>query len=348
MKLIVPMCGKSSRFPGKPPKWMLPAYDGKPMVYWALSGLKFKKEDLVFAILQEHDQKFGVVEGLRNIFGPQTRIIIFEQPTRSQAETVSLTLEKAGINEAFLVKDSDNSFEVDVSEQIENYVCVASLNDFDMINPRNKSYVQVDRSGQIVNIREKTVISDLFNVGGYFFTSPQEFQKHYHKLASQKADWQSEIYLSDVIGAMLLAGIPFRVQPVQKYQDWGTVVEWEKALLSRKTYFVMLDGFVFERGSGIFSPRFDDVKPNESVVEALKNLALKDNKIIFISIRDQSYKGMTELQLQTVGLPFSDIIFDCPVSQYVMLTAAHPTLPFQTSLALEISPEDGYSMEKIP
>ena len=30
MKVILPCCGRSSRFPNQPPKWMLPAHDGQP------------------------------------------------------------------------------------------------------------------------------------------------------------------------------------------------------------------------------------------------------------------------------------------------------------------------------
>jgi len=326
---------------------MLPAYDGMPMIYWALSSLRYKKEDLILTVLSEHNEKFGVVNGLKEIFGNDICIVTLDQSTRSQAETVAKTLEIAGVNESFFVKDSDNGFELADLEQGDNYICVASLNDFDMINPRNKSYVQVDRRAQIINIREKVVISDLFSVGGYYFSSSDDFQRYYNKLLSDKTDWQTEIYISDVIGAMLLDGIPFRTQHISKYQDWGTITEWEKALLSRKTYFILLDGFLFERGSSLFSPRFQDVKANQNVVDAVRRLVLKGNKIIFISIRDKSYKELTEMQLSKLGLPFADIVFECPVSQYVMITSGHSTLPFQTSLAMEVSPDDTFSLEKI-
>ena len=36
MKVIVPCCGSSSRFPGQPPKWTLPAHDGRPMLCLAV------------------------------------------------------------------------------------------------------------------------------------------------------------------------------------------------------------------------------------------------------------------------------------------------------------------------
>lgn len=235
MKIIVPCCGRSSRFPNQAPKWMLPSHDGRPMIAHAVSGLGKINDiakNLIVAILREHEEKYHVVDGLTQVFGSEITIVIHDEPTRSQSETVALTLKKADVKEPFLVKDSDNVFVVDPSEQEQphNYVCADSLNHYDAINPRNKSYLQVDHQNRVVNIREKVVISDLFNVGGYYFTDPVQFIAYYEKLAEHITAWQREIYISDVIGAMILDGIPFYARPITGYQDWGTIHEWKKAL----------------------------------------------------------------------------------------------------------------------
>ncbi len=65
------------------------------------------------------------------------------------------TLLRSGIDEPFMVKDSDNYFAVPHLYQNYNYVCVASLSSFSQVNPQNKSYVQVDQEDVIVNFREK-------------------------------------------------------------------------------------------------------------------------------------------------------------------------------------------------
>ena len=79
-------------------------------------------------------------------------------------------------------------------------------------------------------------------------------------MAANTAEWNREIYLSDVIGSMILDDIPFYSRMVKGYRDWGTIREWQRALLDRRAYLISLDGFVFERGNRYFNPRFEDVQ----------------------------------------------------------------------------------------
>src|SRR5205085_12612465 len=123
--------------------------------------------------------------GIRAALGDDVTVIVHTEPTRSQAETVARTIEKAGRAGGFLVKDSDNQFVLSGVADSVNYICVDSLNNHDSINPRNKSYIQVDHQGIVTNIREKEVISDLFSVGGYYFASPEQYASHYARLTTE-------------------------------------------------------------------------------------------------------------------------------------------------------------------
>lgn len=346
MKVIVPCCGRSARFPNQPPKWMLPAHDGRPMITLAVAGLAFAKEDLVVTILREHEDKYHVRAGLEAAFGYPVRIVVLDEPTRSQPETVARTLEALALDEPFLIKDSDNTFTLDELAQSTNYVCVDSLNNYDAINPRNKSYLQVDHKGVVTNIREKVVISDLFSVGGYGFLRPDQFLEYYTRLSRGSAEWQREIYTSDVIGAMILDGFPFRAQPISGYRDWGTVTEWRRALLQRRTYFVSLDGFVFERGSEHFRPSFRDVQPNPLAVEAVKELCARGHSVIYLSIRPPALAEITEQQVAAAGLT-GKVIYGCPIASWTLVTSPHPTLPFLTSHAMEHQADDPHLLEKL-
>jgi len=340
MKVIVPCCGRSTRFPNQPPKWMLPAYDGRPMICHAVAGLACDTDDLVVTILADHERQFHVVEGLRRAFGRPVRTCVLPEPTRSQSDTVAQTLRAEGLDEPFLVKDSDNTFVLDDIAQPDDYVCVDSLNNYESINPRNKSYLQIDHKGTVTNIREKVVISDLFNVGGYYFSSARRFLQYYDPLAANTAQWNREIYLSDVIGAMILDGVPFRARTITGYRDWGTIREWKRALLDRKAYFVLLDGFVFERGSEYFHPRFDEAAPRAAVVESLRKLCDDGNHVTYLSIRPAALDELTRRQLADAGAPEGRIVYDCPTAKWLLLTSPHATLPFRTAEALELNADD--------
>ncbi|MEZ4365365.1 MAG: hypothetical protein R2939_03635 [Kofleriaceae bacterium] len=317
------------------------------MLTLALSQLRVEPDDLVVTILREHEDAFDVSAGLAAAFGHPLEVVVLEQPTRNQPETVARTIEALGLTESFLVKDSDNTFALDELGCETNYVCADSLNNYDAINPRNKSYLQVDHRDVVTNIREKVVISDLFSVGGYGFLHAAQFLEYYRRLSSNSADWQRELYTSDIIGAMILDGLPFRARRITGYQDWGTVTEWRRALLTRQAYFVSLDGFLFERGSAHFSPRFADVTPNAEAVAAVAELVRRGHTVIGLSIRPRDHADLTTSQLAAVGLGSLQVVYECPIASWTLVTAPHATLPFQTSHALEHGPNDANLVEKI-
>ncbi len=347
MKIIVPCAGRSSRFPNMPPKWMLPDHDGVPMVVKAVQGLGVPVEDVVVTVLREHEERFHALEGLRQAFGRPVRGVILDQPTASQSETVFETLIRAGLDEPFIVKDSDNYFELSALEERYNYVSVASLNDFDQINPRNKSYVQVDQEDIIVNFREKKVISDLFSVGGYYFASPRDFIAAYTELSKGTSITSNELYLSEVIAFMILNGHVFRARRVSNYQDWGTVHEWRQKLEGRRVFLVSVDGFLFERGSRFFAPSFENVSANGSAVQAVKDMAGRQHMIVYLSIRPPELEQLTREQISSLGLPSGPIVFDCRIAQWTLLTSPHASLPFATCGSVEIDPADPNLFEKI-
>lgn len=347
MKVIVPCAGRSSRFPNMAPKWMLPDHDGVPMVVRALEGLKVNIDDVVFTLLREHEERFSATEGLERAFGRPVKCVILEKPTSSQSETVAETLMRASISEPFLVKDSDNYFEVEHLDESFNYVTVSSLHDFDLINARNKSYLQIDQDGIVTNIREKQVISDLFSVGGYYFRNPSEFLHAYTELKDANIRRETELYVSEIIAFMILNGATFQAKRAVRYQDWGTVHEWRSELERRRVFMVSIDGFLFERGSSYFKPAFADVKPNPQAVETVQKMGQLQQTIIYLSIRPPELEELTRAQLKEQGLPDGQIIFGCGVAQWSLITAPHPSLPFTTSQSFEIDPDDSAIEDKL-
>lgn len=340
MKVIVPCGGRSSRFPGVPPKWMLPSSNGRPMIVEAVKKLEFSLDDLIVTILKEHDEQYDARAGIRAAFGKAVEVVVLDTPTASQPETVTRTLRLTGLSEPFFVKDSDNSFALTELERPHNYVSSESLNSFDSINPRNKSYIKTDETGVIVAIREKQVISDLFSVGGYFFRNPARYVSTFETLLEERGAWQRELYTSDIIASMILEGDPFTSRRVSEYEDWGTLKEWRRNLQQRNTYFVLLDGFILQRGNSHFAPRFGDVIANEEAVSVTRELISEGHKVVFLSIRPESGRQQTQEQLRALGLPVNDILFDMPIGRYSVVSAPHPTVPFTTAHGLELEPSD--------
>ena len=181
LTLILPVAGKSSRFPGMRPKWLLTLPDGKLMFEKAIEQLGLKNiKKIVLICLKEHTQQYIPISSINSIlkrFNKEFEIVILSRPTSSPAETVYKGLKKANIKGNFFVKDCDNFFSY--SPRQGNNVAVININKTGLIDAKNKSYVSYNKIGIINNIIEKEVISNTFCVGGYGFEDSNIFYKHF-------------------------------------------------------------------------------------------------------------------------------------------------------------------------
>ena len=156
-----------------------------------------------------------------------------------------------------------------------------------------------------------------------------------------------ELYLSEVISWMILNGTPFRARKVEGYHDWGTIIEWQRQLDRKQTYFLSLDGLIFERGSLHFAPKFADAKPIAPGVAAARRIAAAGHRIVYLSIRPRALSSLTQAQMREADTPEGDVLYDCPVSRWSLVTSPHATLPFPTSSAKELAPDDPMLEEKL-
>ncbi|MDR0919998.1 MAG: hypothetical protein LBM93_12280 [Oscillospiraceae bacterium] len=342
MKIIVPCAGKSSRFPNMRPKYMLNAPNGNLMVKEALSGFinSINPEDIVITILKEHEEKYNIIQGIERCFGFMPAICILSEPTKSQSETVYNTLKQMNITESFLVKDSDNFFSTDICDEEYNYICAFDLNNSAVINPSNKSYMQIDSDGKIVKFIEKKVISNLFSVGGYYFKSPEEFCKAYLALQS----FSGELYLSNVISHMIENGEVFMPKSVASYFDWGTIDEWKKYTKQFKVYFIDIDGVIFHNSAQYFSPIWGETEPIERNVNVIKALKAKGNQIILTTSRTEEFRKITETTLEENGIKYDFLLMGCMHGQRILVNDYSKSNPYPSAVAINI-PRDSDFLE---
>lgn len=215
--LIVPVAADTAQSENRIPRVFTPGDDGTLLCIKAITGLNLDVFDnIYFTILRKHAERYDVDSLLRLQFGrlglEKAKIIILDEPTSSQAETVARTIEKAGIEGAIFIKDADGYFEAEVYP--ENGVAVYPLERLDLVDPKNKSYVSVDDMQHITNIIEKRVVSHLFNAGGYCFENAAEFLDVFNQLKDH-----SNLYLSHIIYYMLLERNLFRPIEISNYTD---------------------------------------------------------------------------------------------------------------------------------
>ena len=336
--LIVPMAGRSSRFPNMRPKWMLThPMTNRFMVTESILGLNLDFFDNIwFICLQEHEDKYQFMKGLVSELDEvglraKSNIVLLPEQTDSQSETVYTFLSGQELEGFVFIKDSDGFYRCDVEER--NQVAYFDLNDMDDINARTKSYIELDVNNVITNIVEKKVVSSTFSSGGYGFADAKEFCKTFEKLQ----DMDGECYISHIIFEMMLSGSTFYGTKTTDFKDWGTLNAWNKYKSQYKCLFVDIDGTLVTNSSIHFPPYVGSGDPLEDNIELLDDLHQQGKvKIILTTSRPERLRQLTLMELQTKGIPYDELIMGLPHCQRVVINDFARSNPYPSCSAINI------------
>jgi len=347
-KLIMPMAGRSTRFKLERPKWMLthPA-SGTYMALASLGGINLDQFDkLYFVFLKKHQDEFNFEIGFTKQLSrmgllKKSELIFLTKETDSPAQTVHEAVKQGNIQGSIFVKDSDSYFEINALGG-ENYVAYETLENMQLIDAKSKSYLQVDKFGTINNIVEKKVISSKFSVGGYGFLSATQFSDFYLTIAKKTR----EIYISDIIFEMILAGINFKGIETKKFEDWGTLSSWRAYCDGFKTYFVDIDGTLIENSSLLFEPYLGDGKPIQENINAINSLyELGKNQIILTTSRPEFTRHDTELEMEKLGIKYHQLIMGLQHSARVLINDFSTSNNYPTSISINV-PRNSSNLSK--
>jgi hypothetical protein len=336
MHLIIPMAGKSSRFPDLKPKWMLTHPSGNFMVLEAIAGLNlFDFEKIYFIYLKEHEEIHKFLKGFKeeiedmNIMS-RVEFIELDEPTKDQPQTVYEAIRMKNMRGPIFIKDSDNRFSYKYTGQ--NVVCYEDLNDVGLIKPKNKSYIQANSEGTVINIIEKQVISSNFCVGGYGFESSLHYTAAYEAL-----DSLNERYISNIIYHQILSEKIFMAEKVKSYSDWGTVEDWDRFKRSYATLFVDLDGTLVQNSSWHFPPYIGESKPLKNNVEIIKMLQQSGKfEIIITTSRPHKFRETTEKQLQGLGIKYTYLLMNLNHSKRIIINDYSKSNPYKSCDAINL------------
>lgn len=345
MNILLPIAGKSSRFPDLRPKWMLTNPNGNFMLVDSVLGMNLKNIEKIHIIyLKEHEEKFQFIKGLIENFknynlDEKLNFIEIESETKNQVETVRKGLTKIKEDISFLVKDCDNSFTLNFKNLDSNFVSYCRLEEFKGNDVSSKSYIQMDDLDVITNIVEKKVISDKFCCGGYYFTSSYEFLN--------QSDIDSEnLYISDIIYNMMLNGKTFTGYSCSNYEDWGTLEAWENYKKTFQTLFVDLDGTIVENSSAYLPPYIGQTKPIIENVDYLNYLSnFGRTEIIITTARPERYRSQTENQLKEIGLNYKLLIMDLQHSKRIIINDFSNSNPYKSCESINI-PRNSNQLKK--
>lgn len=336
------MGGKSSRFPGMRPKWMLThPSTGNLMCVESMRGINLDFFDKIyFVILKEHDESYNasraILKSMSNTKScdsiiDKVNVTILDNPTSSQSETVYEAIIKENIDGFIYIKDSDGYFKCEI-DSIQNQVTYFDLNNIDDINARSKSYIELDSNGVIINMVEKRVISSTFCVGGYGFNSSIEFCKYYNKIKKLTA----ECYISNVIFEMLLEGEKFIGSESSDFLDWGTIKSWNDYKSNLYTVFTDLDGTLITNTSHLIPPYIGEGKPLINNIDVIKRVRKNGGFIVITTSRPEEYREITINEMNSHEIPYDMLIMGLPHSQRLIINDFAKSNPYPSCSSINI------------
>ena len=336
--LMLPVAGKSSRFPGMRPKWLLTMPNGQLMLEQSVSGLNLSQYDrIVITALRDHIEQYTdeerLITSLKKNIRHDIELLKLNSPTLSHAETIAVTILNKSITGSIFLKDCDNYFTLD--HIADNCIATLSLNKIDLVDAKNKSYVNVSHTGFIESIVEKHVTSDDFCVGGYSFKSAQKFLNAFEKLKSQLGTTDN-IYISHVIQVMLLDNEIFTNVEVSDYVDWGTLREYRHFCRKYMTLFCDIDGVLLFNG-GKFSKSGWDTAPIMKNCQLIHQLQKQKRIYLVITTsRPEAERENLLKKLHDVKIRPDQLLMGLPHAARFMINDYSDTNPFPTAHAINI------------
>lgn len=226
--IVLPMAGRSSRFAKAgftQPKYRLPLgpeQGGMSLFRACLESFKayFAQESFVFVHLDEPEVRAFLREqvALAGLAADNCHYVALGEPTTGQAETVALGLERAGLN----LSNPLFIFNIDTIRtgfQKPEFIkdpSVAGYLEVMRAEGDHWSFARVDDIGYVVEVAEKSRISDLCSTGLYYFRSAEDYLAAYRASLHQSAAQSQggERYVAPLYNWFIAQGAQIRVAEI--------------------------------------------------------------------------------------------------------------------------------------
>jgi hypothetical protein len=331
MDIIIPAAGKSTRYLGVKPKYLLYDYKGRLAISNVIRPYLTKGHTVTVVILKEHDEKFRATDHIRNAFPFENtvKIVILDDPTSGPAETVYRGLDK--IEGSFLVKDCDNFFYHNILPNNTNTVYVSTLENVD--KPASKSFVIHNNENIITSIVEKKVVSDVFACGGYLFASVDEYKKAYEDVVKSAT---SEVFVSHIINYMIHSqNSVFTSEKVSGLVDLGTQKEWDE-WNDKPTIFCDIDGTLVWSQDRLSYDKPHE--PHDATLSLLFKKIKEGCQIVFTTARPEHTRPVTRKMLNDLGFsPDTQLIMGLHNAKRILINDYNTTTnKYPTAIAYNV------------
>lgn len=238
------------------PKPFIPVRN-HPMVRWATGSLPFvshpdnpktqgrvKMSDMIFIILQPHDDKYDIGRKLRSIYSEDITVITLPSVTRGAAETALMARAHIDPDEELLISDSDHYFDGTILDTAITNRSSDVVGIIPVFKARNEgvakwSYSLLAEDGKTIkHVAEKD--PDLMNqgahanIGAYYFSKARYFMDTTADCIAQNkrtgAQDKAEFYIAPIYEELIDEGHHIEAAILPEVWGLGTPSDLEHFL----------------------------------------------------------------------------------------------------------------------
>jgi hypothetical protein len=334
--LLLPCAGRSSRYPGVRPKWMLTLPDGELALARAVGSVSAGSYSrIVAAVRREHEDRHEATALLKRALGQHVEVLVLDRDTRGPADTVAEMIRLGDVSGAIAIKDADSFFDP-VTPSGTGFVAVSDVRAAPrMSNVGAKSFAVVNENGLVIEMVEKSLASNYVNVGLYGFPDAETYLDTFRALA--RVLETGEIFVAHVMNRTIANGLAVAPLFVANLVDVGTLDDWRRYVRTRGSIVADLDGVVFQNHSRYFAPFWNDEDvPIAENVAALRAWQEQGAQLIFMTARPEAYRAKTEQTLRQLGLDPHALVMDCRHGRRFLVNDHAASNPYPAAVAVSI------------
>jgi dTDP-glucose pyrophosphorylase len=201
MNIVIPMAGRGERFSSAGytlPKPLIPIQE-KPMIQVAVESIG-QDGNYIF-IIQNNDTIYNT---LKSVY-PNSQIIQIDYITDGPASTCLLAKKYINNNDPLLIFNCDQIMWWD-KEAFSTYIKHCNYDGIVVTYPENtskNSYAKLDRSGHVIKVAEKEVISNISLNGIHFWKKGYDFVNSAEKMISVGEKYNNEFYVGPSYNSLI-------------------------------------------------------------------------------------------------------------------------------------------------
>lgn len=244
MRTLIVLCAGGQRIDGKP-LYLCRHPEGKIIAERVLEGIYPEFYDrIVYSILEEEDIEYHASSVLRKLTVDGCKIDVVKLPKMSKgpAESVLRTIEQAGVEGEFAVRDSLGDIKLS-SVPSGNFIVGLNMLDYgDSIQRmKSKGFIIANEQNIVLDFVEKRFSSDIISVGLYGFRNTEQFKQSYVRLSDPIYNIQ-RLSVGHIISHMIgYYEKKFYLYFSERFEDWGDNVAWFALQKKHSTLFIDLD-----------------------------------------------------------------------------------------------------------